>query len=153
MAADLATLVVLPAGLHGLGLELPMTVEPLGPPPPLIARQVSTSSPRDVVSLFVPADPIDDQVRIAMTVVLDSGPAVEDVGQDFGDVRKKDDGYVAQVIKVARDALARLVRNKDITILRIEVDEVGSDGATLTLEYVNLRAPTRDNRRTFSRPV
>lgn len=150
---SLADLVVLPAGLHMLGLEEPAAIPPLGPPPPLIAEKYSDSRPRDVLSILNPEDTVDAQVQLAFSVVRESGEAVETVGQRFADIRKNDESAPTQIANEARRVLDKLVRQGDVSIAKILVEEAGIDGRLLTVDYVNLRAPKGDQARTVQRTI
>ncbi len=151
---SLADLVVLPAGLHALGLEEPAEFVPLGPPVAMLAEPYDHKSPRDLKSVFEPADVIDQQVQLALSVVLGSGVSVADVGHRFGDIKKLDDGAATRIADEARVALARLVAAGDIIIDALTVDtSIYPDSAELSVEYRNLRAPARSSARNYKRII
>jgi hypothetical protein len=144
---------VLPAGLNAPGFNLDSGLLPLEAPAPMIAEHYGHTGTRDLLSIFDPADPIDDQVQIALTVVQNSGAAVESVGHRFGDIRKNGDSAPLEIENEARRATSRLVQNRDIKIEKITVIEAGPDGRELTFDYVNLRAPRKPRARQFQRVV
>ncbi len=150
---SLLDLIVLPAGLHALGLEEPALILPLGSPPSLIAEKYNAQTPRDVRSILEPADVVDAQVQLAFAVARETGEAVETVGQRFADIRKNDESAPTQIATEARRVLDALVRQGDVSISKITVEEAGDDGRLLTVDYVNLRAPKGDATRQVQRTI
>ena len=132
-------LVVLPLGLHQLGLEDPISVDPL-PGVAVIAAEDIDQKTKDLTSLTVGADPIDAQVQIAMMTLRRSGAAVIADGQRFQDIRKLDTNAPLLLEQEARTCLARLVANNDISIESVDVvtDSPGA-WAEVTVNYVNKR--------------
>lgn len=132
-------LVIIPMGLHPLGLAEPPSLAPIGPPPALAAEQIDQRT-KDLVSLTVGADPIDAQVQIAMMTLRRSGAAVISTGQRFQDVRKLDTNAPLLLEQEARTCLGRLVAANDITIERVAVTvDNGGQWAEVTVDYVNKR--------------
>ena len=136
---------------NGVFTVEPHLVPALGLPPPLIAEDFDYRTPRDLKSGLVPADTIDAQVQYALVVVRGTGAAALDHGQQFGKVRKLSDEAGVLIKQEARTALARLVRNGDIRITRLDVLE-GHDWAEVQIDYVNLRA-RGDQRRSYKARV
>lgn len=135
-------LVVLPMGLHRLGLDAPTEPALFDEAPVLAAENISIRT-KDLVSLTVGADPIDQQVQTALSVLRASGAAVTRDGQRFLDVRKLDDTAPVLLEQEARTALGRLTRNGDIVIEAIGVvrDSAGQWGEVV-VDYVNNRLPS-----------
>lgn len=132
-------LVVLPMGLHRLGLDGPPTYDALAAAPVLAAESVDQVT-KDLKSLTVGADPIDAQVQVAMMTLRRSGAAVISTGQRFQDVRKLDTNAPLLLAQEARTCLARLVASNDISIegVGVEMDSAGQ-WAEVTVSYVNKR--------------
>lgn len=149
----LALLIVLPAGLHALGLEEPVEYVPIAPPAPMLAEDFDHKAPRDIKSVFTPADPIDQQVQLALVVVRRSGASVAEDGHRFGDIKKIGDSAPTAVADEARRALARLTKAGDIIIDKLSVEPIGADGLELTIEYRNMRAPSKAQDRKYSKVV
>lgn len=151
---SLADLVVLPAGLHALGLEEPTPYVPLEPPAPMLAEPYSHKAPRDLESVFEPADVIDQQVQLALSVVRASGASVSEDGHRFGDITKIDDSAATRIADEGRRALARLVSAGDIIIDSLTVDTaVAANAAELSIDYRNLRAPSRTQKRNVKKVI
>lgn len=129
----------------------------LGDPSPLLADNIDPVT-KDFRSLFVGADPIDDQVQIAVTTNLGSGAAVQDTGIRL--TRRKMTNDIARSLEAdARQALRRLIVNRDISFQRVsigvddgsgqptgEVDEANQT-VQLNVEFKNLRALDPTTRR------
>ena len=132
-------LVVLPMGLHRLGLDGPPTYDPIAAAPVLAAEDFDQLT-KDLRSLTVGVDPIDAQVQVAMTTLRRSGAAVISTGQRFQDVRKLDTNASLLLEQEARTCLARLVAANDISIERVDVvADPGGQWAEVTIDYVNKR--------------
>ena len=140
-------LVVLPMGLHRLGLDAPTAHASLDGAPVLAAENISIKT-KDLVSLTVGADPIDQQVQAALSVLRASGAAVVQDGQRFLDVRKLDSNAPTLLEQEARTALGRLIRNGDITVEAINVvqDSAGQWGEVI-IDYFNNRLPNSKKQR------
>jgi hypothetical protein len=145
-------IVILPAGLHPIGIGLPDEIGPYPGPPALAAEDYAIDGKRDLVSLTASADPIDAQVQLALTAVRASGALNRELGQRFADVRKNDENAKMLLEGEARRALTRLTKNQDITLLSVAA-VVESDWAEITIVYINNRAPTSERRRTYTARV
>ncbi len=138
-------IVIPPAGLHPLGLFIE-SPGPNAPASPILADNIDTTT-GEYLDLFVGDDIVDAQVKIALKVVRRSGPAVIEDGQRFQDIRKLGNTATKQIEAEARTALARLVRQGDITIASFEVEvNEGSQDANTVLRYVNMRSTDRRTR-------
>jgi hypothetical protein len=144
-------LVILPAGLHPIG-SAPSSQNPLLPPPVISADGIDEGS-KDLASVLYGADPIDDQVYIALNTLRGSGAAVMNVGQRFQDVRKLDDNAAILIEQEGRTALRRLVNSGDITIdrLYVQTDSAGT-WAELVCDFINNRLP-KPGKRTVRAPL
>lgn len=134
-------LVVLPMGLHRLGLDGPPTYAPLPAAPGIAADNIDQET-KDLASMLEGADAIDAQVQLAMTTLRKSGAAVQELGQRFQDIRKITDNVSILLEQEARTALARLVKANDITIesVFVVVNTPSTDAwAEVTVNYVNRR--------------
>lgn len=132
-------LVVLPMGLHRLGLDGPPTYDEIAAPPVLAADSIDQDS-KDFTSLTLGADAVDAQVQIAMTTLRRSGAAVIADGQRFQDVRKLDANAAVLLEQEARTCLARLVAANDISIEKVSVvADSSGQWAEVTVDYVNKR--------------
>jgi hypothetical protein len=145
-------IVILPAGHHPIGIGYPDEIGPYPSAPALAAEDYAIDGKRDVKSLTKSADPIDAQVQLALTAVRATGAVNGELGQRFADVRKNDENAKILLEGEARRALDRLVKNGDITLIRVAA-EVEADWAELTIDYLNNRAPTPENFRTYNARV
>ncbi len=145
-------LVILPAGLSELGTAEPLEQGVLKQPPVIMADGVNEGT-KDFASMVYGADPIDEQVWLALNVLRGSGAAVMAVGQRFQDIRKMTDNVATLVEQEARTALARLIQNGDITIEQISVvaDSAGN-WAECQVNYINQRLP-KPTKRTVKAPL
>ncbi len=132
-------LVVLPFGLHPLGLGVPPVIEAL-PPPPVIAAEKFSTATKDIESVLESADVVDAQVQLALSRLRRSGASVATTGQRFQDVRKLDDQAAVLLEQEARTSLALLVARGDIRIdgISIAIESAGA-WAELTVDYINNR--------------
>lgn len=144
-------LVILPAGLHPIGSDVDDVSELL--PPPVIMADGVDERTKDFASFLYGADPIDDQVYIALNTLRGSGAAVIDVGQRFQDIRKLTTNVQILIEQEARTALGRLVAFGDITISRVTVekDDAGN-WAECVVDYINNRLP-KPSKRTARVPL
>ena len=123
----------------------------LGPPSPLLADNIDPKT-KDFRDLFVGADPVDDQVQVAMMTNLGSGGSVLDTGIRL--TRRKMVTDLKDTLEGdARQALRKLNRARDIQFAGItfgpgdprtgqptgELDEA-NQSAQINIEYRNLRA-------------
>ncbi len=145
-------LVILPAGLSDLGTAEPLEQGVLKAAPVIMADGVSEKS-KDFASMVYGADPIDEQVWLALNVLRQSGAAVTTVGQRFQDIRKMTSNVAILIEQEARTALRLLVQNGDIKIERIAVtkDELGN-WAECVVDYINNRLP-KPAKRTVRAPL
>lgn len=133
--------------LNPLGFFVPPSQ--LGPPSPQLADNIDPRT-KDWRDLFVGADPIDDQVQVAVMTNLGSGGSVLDTGIRL--TRRKMTSDIQDTLEAdVRQALKRLVTNRDINFARIsfgvdaageptgEVDEANQT-AQINVEFRNLRA-------------
>jgi len=113
----------------------------LADPSPLLCDNIDPET-RDFASLTTGADPIDSQVEIALSRVRNSGPSVVYDGSRIREVKKMDDNAQDQARSLVKEALSRLVANRDIRHVGTTFDlwEVGSQSGQLRVQYVNLRA-------------
>lgn len=134
-------LVVLPMGLHRLGLDGPPTYAALAAAPVVAAESINFKT-KDVGSLLKGMDPIDQQVQEALGRLRASGAAIARDGQRFLDVRKLDEDAPTLLEGEARAALARLTANGDITIeaVRVVQDSAGQWGEVY-IDLFNNRIP------------
>lgn len=118
-----------------------MTLPPIPAAPVILADGISEQT-KDYLSMLVGADPIDEQVFIALTVLRQSGAAVMNDGQRFQDIRKLTTNAALLIEQEARTALKRLVAQGDIAILRITTttDSAGN-WAECVADYFNNRLP------------
>lgn len=118
----------------------------LGPPDPVLADNIDPET-RDFADLFVGADVIDAQVQLALTVIRNSGPSVEEVGID-PTPDKMTESLEAEIASDVRIALSTLVKNGDIRIVRIsfDINDQSTQTAQVRVEYRNLRALDRQTR-------
>lgn len=147
------SLVIPPLGVSPLGLFTPAELASFGGPPALLADLVDYGEtdeklpPRqatfEVMSLTRGLHPIDEQVLIAWTRVRNSGAAVQNDGNRFVDVRKLDQSAPSLLEAEARTAVARLVANRDIELLKVKITIAG-DQANFEGQYRNLRATDRN---------
>lgn len=145
-------LYVLACGLSPCGLESPTIYEPL-PAAPAIAAEDYDPETRELRSLTASADPIDAQVQLALTAVRESSAILADTGQTFGDIKKLGTDAELLIEKATRDALARLVRNRDIDIDSVSV-LIGDDWAEVTVVYYNRRSARNAGRlRSYTRRI
>ncbi len=134
--------------LSPLGFFVPPSS--LGPPSPLLADNIDPTT-KDFRDLFEGADPIDDQVQVAMMTNLGSGGSVLSTGIRLTR-RKMIDDLGTMLQGDVRQALKTLTDNRDISFKRIslggddgtgqptgEVDEANAT-AQVNVEYHNLRA-------------
>lgn len=136
-------LVVLPIGLHELGLGEPPSYVAIGTAPAIGADNFDQET-KDLASLSKGADPIDAQVQYALSVLRQSGAAVMGHGQRFQDIRKITTNVAVLLEQEARTTLARLVGNGDITLDRVAVSvntESTDNWAEVVIDYVNRRLP------------
>jgi hypothetical protein len=136
-------LVVLPMGLHRLGLDGPPTYDPMLGAPGIAADNIDPET-KDLASLTKGADAIDAQVQLAMGTLRKSGAGVQELGQRFQDIRKITDNVSTLLEQEARTALDRLVKANDITIesIFVVVNTPSTDAwAEVTVNYVNRRLP------------
>ena len=139
----------IPSGstLSSLGFFVPPSQ--LGPPSPLLADNIDPKT-KDFRDLFVGADPVDDQVQVAVTTNLGSGSAVLDTGIRL--TRRKMTSDIQDILEAdVRQALKRLITNRDISFSSITfgVDSQGNptgqvdqanQTAQINIEFKNLRA-------------
>ncbi len=111
-----------------------------GPPSPLLADNIDPKT-RDFADLFVGMDPIDSQVIVALQTTRGSGPCVLDTGIKLSR-RKITEDFESATLSDARQALGRLIRNRDIQVVGLETDQAneGAQQAQLNVAYRNLRA-------------
>jgi hypothetical protein len=145
-------LVILPIGLHRLGLDGPPVYDAL-PAAPVVAAESINFKTKDVDTLLGGMDPIDQQVQEALGRLRGSGAAVTQDGQRFLDVKKLDDSAPTLLEGEARTALARLVANGDITIesVRVEQDSSGQWGEVF-IDLFNNRIPN-SKKQTVKAPI
>lgn len=139
-------ILVLPLGLHDLGTEDPDLLPALKTPPVIMADGIDDKT-KDFVSFLYGADPVDEQVYLALNILRASGAAVMNDGQRFQDIRKISDDVVVLIEQEARTALKRLTDAGDITIDSISVEYSSPDGwAEGTIDYVNNRMAKKTDR-------
>lgn len=122
----------------------------VGPASPLLADNIDPRT-RDYADLFTGMDPIDAAVVVAVSTTRGSGAAVRNDGVRISVTKMTDDAPRALEADL-RQALSRLVRARDIQVLRVQVGEPdaygkpsgsfneGTQSGQLNLAYRNLRA-------------
>jgi hypothetical protein len=131
-------------------VSLPSTVSPLGvgvsPTDPFAINSPITADYIDPVtneylSMTQGMDPIDAQVIIAIKTIKGSGDAVANDGTRLRDLDKIRPNIEFQIEGEVRNALERLVRNRDIRIDKFVFDvDKPNDTVSFQLDYINLRA-------------
>ena len=113
----------------------------LAPPSPLLAEQIDPET-GDYISLFDGVDPIEAQVLNALRIRRGSGASVMDVGNRFHLIRKIDETIGKQIDSLTREALGRLIANRDIRYLGIDVEVLDPGNSTVVVKarWQNLRA-------------
>lgn len=134
--------------LNPIGFFVPPSA--LGPPSPLLADNIDPRT-KDFRDLFEGANPIDDQVQVAVMTTRGSGGSVLQTGMRLNS-RKMLSDLQDSLESDVRRALNLLVVNRDINFKRISfgvddgtgrptgtVDEANQT-AQINIEYRNLRA-------------
>ncbi len=131
--------VIYPLGLSPIGFLVPTTVGLA--PAPVIAAELRDPKTLDVGSLLRSADPIDDQVQIAMRARRGSGAALGTTGQRYRDILKLSNNVERLLESETRTVLATLVDRGDIAIESITVETDSSAAwAQVSVAYINRRA-------------
>lgn len=113
----------------------------LGVPSPLLADNIDPQT-HDFRSLATTIDPIDAQVILALKLVRGSGPSVTEDGSRLRDVRKMTDSAQNEIRAFVREALGRLIANRDIRFEGVEFApwDPSSQSTNTVVRWVNLRA-------------
>jgi hypothetical protein len=129
---------IAPAGLSPLGTYAPQVLLDSQKPPPAILADLVDPTTHELTSLFTGDDPVDAQVKIALSRVRGSGVSVTRIGQRFGDVRKLDEDAKTVIQREATFAMKPLV---DSGVVRVEKSEVtiGPDWFEVRVVWTNLR--------------
>ncbi len=131
--------VIYPFGLSPIGFSVPRAVGLA--PAPVIAAELRDPKTLDVGSVLVSADPIDDQVQIAMRARRGSGAALGTTGQRYRDILKLSSNVERLLESETRTVLATLVGRGDITIETIDIYTDSSAAfAQVSVAYINRRA-------------
>lgn len=139
--------VVIPSGLHPLGLWVPQTYAPKDGPPGILADSIDPKT-GEFTSISKGMDPIDQQVVLAMRITRRSGAAVMNDGQEFREIRKVTEETPILMKSVAERALRRLIEQGDIELGELETNgDGGDDFAEVVINYTNKRARGRQDRR------
>lgn len=113
----------------------------LGEPSTLLADNIDPET-HDFTDLFATIDPIDAQVILALKLVRASGPSVMEDGSRLREVRKMTDSAQNEIRGLVKEALGRLIANRDIRYEGVEFDvwDPGSQTTNAVVSWVNLRA-------------
>ncbi len=134
--------VIYPFGLSPIGVAVPRAVGL--EPAPVIAAELRDPKTRDVGSLLKSADPIDDQVQIAMWARRYSGAALGTTGQRYREILKLSSNVTRLLESETRTVLAR----GDISIESIDIQtDDSSQSAQVVVAYINKRAIGAKSRR------
>lgn len=133
----------------------PSGVDPL--PPPVPPRNVTPpaalwfdGATQDflldpVTGLYVPLNPVDQKVALALLVNLGSISSAPAVGASFRQIRRITYSTKTEATRAANDALVSLVTAGQIQIVGIVVDLYTFGGFAVAVTYTNLttkRTPT-----------
>lgn len=116
----------------------------LADPSVLLCDNIDPKS-HDFVSLTTTIDPIDAQVILALKLKRGSGASVFNDGNRLYQVRKMGDSAQSEIKGLVREALSRLIDQRDIQFRGVRFDywDTENQTAQITVQWVNLRA--RDN--------
>lgn len=119
----------------------------LGRPSPLLCDNIDPTT-HDFASLFNSVDPIDAQVVIAMKIARGSGASVVEDGSRLREVTKMDDAAQSEIRSLVREALSRLINQRDIQYKGVEfsVWDPSSQTGTAVVKWVNLRSRDKELR-------
>lgn len=138
-------IVVPPAGVVPMGQFDGERLYQLPAAPTIRADRIDPVT-QEFESLTADRDAIDAQVVDALWRIRGSGAAVRNTGARFLDVSKLVEQAPTLIETEARFALRRLIQRGDIRVKSVEV-VTGTDWAECTVNYINVRAMTRDKRR------
>jgi len=133
------SLIVPPSGVTPLSFFEDSPTDELPAAPVIRAERIDHPS-GELGSVVRDRHPIDAQVFEALTIVRDTGAAVQGEGQRFSDVEKIDASAPSLLESEARFALRRLVEQGDVSIEDVSVTE-GTDWSEVSVSYRNLRDP------------
>lgn len=116
----------------------------LGDPSVLLCDNIDPKS-HDFVSLTTTIDPIDAQVINALKIKRGSGASVFNDGNRFHEIKKISDSVQSEIKGLAREALTRLIDQRDIQYRGVIFQQIDSASQTInvTIQWVNLRARDR----------
>jgi len=129
------------AGISPASAFYPLTFDPLGLPSAFLAD--NTDNKGELVSITSGRDVIDDQVVTAIRAAFESGTALGSAGNRLRTIQKIDDTTKAAMKFLVEEALATLVKNRDVEILSIETGAEEYTGM-FVLNYRNLRSNQSD---------
>ena len=142
-----------PAGLSPAGVDpLPPPVPPRFVVPP--AALWFDGATKDFLldpstGLYVPLNPVDQQVALALLVNLGSISSATNVGAAFRSIVRITPSTKTEAVAFANNALVALVSRGFITISDIAVDVYALGGFAVAVSYVN---QTTGKTPTFSAP-
>ena len=116
----------------------------LADPSVLLCDNIDSKS-HDFASLTTTIDPIDAQVIFAIKLKRASGASVFNDGSRLHEVRKMGDSAQSEIKGLVREALSRLIDQRDIQYRGVKFDlwDTANQTAHITIQWINLRA--RDN--------
>jgi hypothetical protein len=113
----------------------------LANPSPLLCDNISPKT-HDFLSLTTSIDPIDAQVILALKLKRGSGASVFNDGNRLYEIKKMGDSAQSEIKGLIREALSRLIEQRDIQYRGIKFDvwDPANQTASIVVQWINLRA-------------